>query len=44
MQYEKLIIDIYIVVYHLDPKNIHNPVGTNLNIINRVLAQNISTQ
>lgn len=33
---------MYIMVYYLNPNNIHNIVRTNLNITNWVLADHIS--
>lgn len=44
MQYEKQVIDAHIVAYHLDPKNIHNSVGTDLDVMNRFFARHIPTQ
>lgn len=38
MQYDKKIIDMYIIIYHLNINNIHNVIETNFNIINRFLT------
>lgn len=43
MQYNKQVIDVHVMAYHLDPNNIHDTVGTDLNIINRFLAHYIPT-
>ena len=37
-------IDIYVIAYHLDPNNIHDAIGTNLNVINRLFAHHIPIQ
>ena len=43
MQYGKQVIDVHDMAYHLDQNNIHDIVGTDLNTINRFLAQHIPT-
>ena len=44
MQYNKQVIDIHVMAYHLDPNNIHDAIETNLNVINRFLAYHIPIQ
>lgn len=41
MQYDKQVIDIHVMAYHLDPNNIHDAIRTDLNVINRFLAHHI---
>ena len=44
MQYEKQVIDVHNFAYDLDPNNIYDPVGIDLNKINRFFVRHITTQ
>lgn len=44
MHYEKHVIDRHIIVYHLDPKTIHSPPETDLDIINRFFSHHIPSK
>ena len=44
MQYDKQVIDVNVIAYHLNPNNIYDAIEMDLNIINRFLAPHIHIQ
>lgn len=44
MQYDKQVIDMYIMAYYLNSNNIYDVIGTNLNVINLFLTHHLPIQ